>query len=96
MTAINGVLEEVLPARKAEEPGPGRGRRGIGGPMAPVEIRDLSKHFGAVAAVNHLSFDIEPGRVRGSSDRTGPGRARRCALLGLVRPPSTWMTAPLT
>jgi len=31
--------------------------------MAPVEIRDLSKQFGAVAAVNHLSFDIEPGRV---------------------------------
>ena len=27
-----------------------------------VEIRDLSKQYGAFAAVNHLSFDIEPGR----------------------------------
>ena len=44
MTAPHAVLEEVSPARKAEEPGPRLGRRRIGGPVAPVEIRDLSKH----------------------------------------------------
>jgi len=55
MTAPYAVLEEVPPARRTEGPGPGRGRRRIGGPIAPVEIRDLSKHFGAVAAVSHLS-----------------------------------------
>ncbi|MGO9955110.1 MAG: ATP-binding cassette domain-containing protein [Solirubrobacteraceae bacterium] len=57
--------------------------------MAPVEIRDLSKRYGAVAAVNHLSFDIEPGRVTGF---LGPNGARKSttlrALLGLVQPSS--------
>ena len=51
MTAPHAVLEEVPPARKAKAPGPGRGRRRIAGPMAPVEIRDLSKHFRPVTTV---------------------------------------------
>ena len=89
MTATHAVLEEVSPARKAEEPGPGRGRRRIGGPMAPVEIRDLSKHFGGVAAVNDLSFDIEPGRVTGFLGPNGAGKSTTLrALLGLVQPSS--------
>jgi len=89
MTAPHAVLEEVLPARKAEEPGPGRGRRRIGEPMAPVEIRDLSKHFGGVAAVNHLSFEIEPGRVTGFLGPNGAGKSTTLrALLGLVQPSS--------
>jgi len=57
--------------------------------MAPVEIRDLSKHFGAVAAVNHLSFDIEPGRVTGFLGPNGAGKSTTLrALLGLVQPSS--------
>jgi ABC-2 type transport system ATP-binding protein len=55
----------------------------------PVEIRDLSKHFGAVAAVNHLSFDIEPGRVTGFLGPNGAGKSTTLrALLGLVQPSS--------
>ena len=89
MIATHAVLEEVSPARKAEEPGHGRGRRRIGGPMAPVEIRDLSKHFGGVAAVNDLSFDIEPGRVTGFLGPNGAGKSTTLrALLGLVQPSS--------
>ncbi len=41
--------------------------------MAPVEIRDLSKHFGAVAAVNHLSFE-DRARSRHGIPRTERGR----------------------
>ena len=55
--------------------------------MAPVEIRVLSKRFGGVAAVSHLSFDIEPGRFTGF---LGPSRAGKSttlrALLGLAQP----------
>ena len=55
----------------------------------PVEIRDLSKHFGAVAAVNHLSFDIELGRVTGFLGPNGAGKSTTLrALLGLVQPSS--------
>ena len=57
--------------------------------MAPVEIRDLCKHFGGVAAVNHLSFDIEPGRVTGFLGPNGAGKSTTLrALLGLVQPSS--------
>jgi ABC-2 type transport system ATP-binding protein len=55
--------------------------------MAPVEIRDLSKHFGGVAAVNHLSFEVEAGRVTGFLGPNGAGKSTTLrALLGLVRP----------
>src|SRR3954467_2391544 len=57
--------------------------------MAPVEIRDLSKSFGDVAAVKHVSFDVEAGRVTGFLGPNGPGKSTTLrALLGLVRPSS--------
>lgn len=43
--------------------------------MAPVEIRELSKHFGGVAAVKNLSFDIEAGRVTGFLGPNGAGKS---------------------
>jgi ABC-2 type transport system ATP-binding protein len=55
--------------------------------MAPVEVRDLSKRFGRVNAVSHLSFDIEAGRVTGFLGPNGAGKSTTLrALLGLVRP----------
>ena len=58
--------------------------------MAPVvEVRELSKRFGDVAAVNNLSFDIEAGRVTGFLGPNGAGKSTTLrALLGLVRPSS--------
>jgi ABC-2 type transport system ATP-binding protein len=55
--------------------------------MAPVEVRDLSKRFGSVLAVNNLSFDIAAGRVTGFLGPNGAGKSTTLrALLGLVRP----------
>jgi ABC-2 type transport system ATP-binding protein len=56
-------------------------------PMAPVEIRGLSKRFRNVLAVNDLSFDVEAGRVTGFLGPNGAGKSTTLrALLGLVRP----------
>ncbi|MDQ3676212.1 MAG: ATP-binding cassette domain-containing protein [Actinomycetota bacterium] len=55
--------------------------------MAPVEIRDLTKRFGAVEAVKSLSFDVEAGRVTGFLGPNGAGKSTTLrALLGLVHP----------
>src|SRR3954463_7789765 len=55
----------------------------------PVEFHDLSKHFGGVAAVEHLSFGIEAGRVTGFLGPNGAGKSTTIrALLGLIRPSS--------
>jgi ABC-2 type transport system ATP-binding protein len=55
--------------------------------VAPVEVRDLSKHFGHHVAVQELTFDIEAGRVTGFLGPNGAGKSTTLrALLGLVRP----------
>src|SRR4051794_2971627 len=57
--------------------------------MASVEIRALSKHFGGVAAVKNLSFDVQAGRVTGFLGPNGAGKTTTLrALLGLIRPSS--------
>jgi len=55
--------------------------------VAPVEIRDLTKRFGAVEAVKSLSFDVQAGRVTGFLGPNGAGKSTTLrALLGLVHP----------
>src|SRR3954451_1426520 len=55
----------------------------------PVEFHDLSKHFGGVAAVEHLSFGIEAGRVTGFLRPIVASKSITIrALLGLIRPSS--------
>jgi ABC-2 type transport system ATP-binding protein len=53
----------------------------------PIEIRDLSKHFGTVRAVDSLSFTVAPGRVTGFLGPNGSGKTTTLRmLLGLVHP----------
>ena len=55
--------------------------------MPAVEIRGVTKRFGAVHAVEDLSFDVEAGRVTGFLGPNGAGKSTTLRmLLGLVHP----------
>ncbi len=52
----------------------------------PIEIAGLSKHFGAITAVEDLSFTVQPGQVTGFLGPNGAGKTTTLrVLLGLVR-----------
>jgi ABC-2 type transport system ATP-binding protein len=54
-----------------------------------IEARDLTKFYGGKAAVDHLSFTVEPGRVTGFLGPNGAGKSTTMRLiLGLDRPQS--------
>ncbi|GLX01700.1 ATP-binding cassette domain-containing protein [Microtetraspora sp. NBRC 16547] len=74
--------------------------------MSAIEIRNLSKSFGAVRAVDGVSFTVEAGSVTGYLGPNGAGKTTTLrSLLGLVTPDSgealvngkryTAMAAPL-
>jgi ABC-2 type transport system ATP-binding protein len=53
----------------------------------PIEITGLTKRFGAVTAVDDLTFTVEPGKVTGFLGPNGAGKTTTLrSLLGLVRP----------
>ena len=64
-----------------------------------LEFHDLSKQFGEVVALDHLSFEVGPGRILGFLGPNGAGKttAMRC-VFGLITPDSgevTWNGADI-
>jgi ABC-2 type transport system ATP-binding protein len=57
--------------------------------MAAISVQGLTKRFGDVVAVDHLSFDVDPGTVTGFLGPNGAGKTTTLRmLLGLVAPTS--------
>jgi ABC-2 type transport system ATP-binding protein len=55
--------------------------------MAVIEVTGLTKRFGPVLAVDHLSFEVARGTVTGFLGPNGAGKTTTLRmLLGLVRP----------
>ena len=55
--------------------------------MAVIEVQNLTKRFGALAAVDHLSFEVDAGTVVGFLGPNGAGKTTTLRmLLGLVEP----------
>ena len=54
-----------------------------------IEVRGLTKQYGAVLAVDDLTFDVEPGKVTGFLGPNGAGKSTTMRMiLGLDRPTS--------
>jgi ABC-2 type transport system ATP-binding protein len=52
-----------------------------------ISVRDLTRRFGDFLAVDHISFDVEPGQVIGYLGPNGSGKTTTIRmLLGLLRP----------
>jgi ABC-2 type transport system ATP-binding protein len=57
--------------------------------MAAIEVRELTRRFGAFTAVDRLSFDVQPGEVFGFLGANGAGKSTTIRMLcGLLRPTS--------
>jgi ABC-2 type transport system ATP-binding protein len=52
-----------------------------------ISVRGLTKRYGEVLAVDHLTFDVEPGKVTGFLGPNGAGKSTTMRMmLGLDRP----------
>jgi ABC-2 type transport system ATP-binding protein len=57
--------------------------------MPAVTVRDLTRRFGAFLAVDHVSFDVEPGEIFGFLGSNGAGKSTTIRMLcGLLSPSS--------
>ncbi|MYW68553.1 ATP-binding cassette domain-containing protein [Streptomyces sp. SID8379] len=55
--------------------------------MTSIDVKDLTKEYGATRAVDRLTFRVEPGRVTGFLGPNGAGKSTTMRLaLGLDRP----------
>ena len=55
--------------------------------MAVLELINVSKHFGAIQAVNDVSFSLEPGEVVGLMGDNGAGKSTQVKMIaGNFRP----------
>jgi len=58
-------------------------------PTPILEVRDVSKNFGAVQALKSVSFDITPGKITGLVGDNGAGKSTMVKVLSGVHAPSS-------
>ncbi len=84
MPAGAGVIPQS--PTDSEPPCPDRGQFKMVD-MSAISATNLSKHYGTVAAVNSISFNIEPGEIVGFLGPNGAGKTTTLRMLaGLIRP----------
>ncbi|MEZ5774066.1 MAG: ABC transporter ATP-binding protein [Hyphomicrobiaceae bacterium] len=68
------------------EPAKGAPRAAAGGVPALLSVEGVSKHFGALAAVDHLSFEVMPGEVLGIGGPNGAGKTTLFEVISGLNP----------
>jgi ABC-2 type transport system ATP-binding protein len=59
----------------------------VNGSRAPVQLREVTKRYGAIAAVADLSFELLPGTITGFLGPNGAGKTTTLRMVGgLLRP----------
>src|ERR1700743_3572429 len=56
--------------------------------MSLLELRDVSKHFGAIHALTDMTFSLEPGQVVGLMGDNGAGKSTLVKVIAGNFPPS--------
>jgi branched-chain amino acid transport system ATP-binding protein/branched-chain amino acid transport system permease protein len=74
---------DVVPDPPAVNGGPSRP-----GPAPSLEVRDLSREFGGVQAVDGISFVIPPGEITGLIGPNGAGKSTVLKMIAGALPPS--------
>jgi rhamnose transport system ATP-binding protein len=72
-------------AGASDQDGPGTGRNDSGAPV--LSVREASKAFGAVRALQDVSIDLYSGEVHGLVGENGAGKSTLVKLLGGVHQP---------
>jgi len=55
--------------------------------MAMLEVKNLSKHFGGLAAINNINLEVEEGEIRGVIGPNGAGKTTLFNVIsGVYRP----------
>ena len=57
--------------------------------MAVLELENITKHFGAIHAVNDVSFKLEPGEVVGLMGDNGAGKSTLVKMIAGNFPPTS-------
>src|SRR5262245_62010476 len=54
-----------------------------------IEVRDVTKRYGALTAVSHVSFIAKPGEVLGYLGPNGSGKSTTVEMLTGLMPPTS-------